>query len=263
MHSCQFTQILQYHSNLAVDSWLNLLKSPLCALFSEIAKACCPLDSYLQFSAQDYFFLRLQNVIRRNCSLLKTKTKNCFTYKNRPSLFVRCTNKNFWLMSCFFSPKYVYTPLLPTLQQEMFVTLPPIPKRHPQHAVTYNELLWKFSLYSIFTWSLWKITSPELPFCTQKLTNMYNSPFLSQILKLSVCGHATGSITLVFFSFFFPFLPPLCLFCQNGVRTVRLSCFLTPTPLRMPSQTLLAHKTAATNSPPGKQAHRHQRVQPQ
>lgn len=202
MHSCQFTQILQYHSNLAVDSWLNLLKSPLCALFSEIAKACCPLDSYLQFSAQDYFFLRLQNIIRRNCSLLKTKTKNCFTYKNRPSLFVRCTNKNFWLMSCFFSPKYVYTPLLPTLQQEMFVTLPPIPKRHPQHAVTYNELLWKFSLYSIFTWSLWKITSPELPFCTQKLTNMYNSPFLSQILKLSVCGHATGSITLVFFFFF-------------------------------------------------------------
>lgn len=162
---------------------------------------------------------------------------------------------------CFFSPKYVYTPLLPTLQQEMFVTLPPIPKRHPQHAVTYNELLWKFSLYSIFTWSLWKISSPELPFCTQKLTNMNNSPFLSQILKLSVCGHATGSITLVFFSFF-PFLPPLCLFCQNAVRTVRLSCFLTPTPLRMPSQTLLAHKTAATNSPPGKQAHRHQRVQP-
>lgn len=61
--------ILQYHSNLAVDSWLNLLKSPLCALFSEIAKACCPLDSYLQFSAQDYFSLRLQNVIRRNCSI--------------------------------------------------------------------------------------------------------------------------------------------------------------------------------------------------
>lgn len=110
-------------------------------------------------------------------------------------------------MSCFFLLNMYIPPLLPTLQQEMFVTLPPIPKRHPQHAVTYNELLWKFSLYSIFTWSLWKITSPELPFCTQKLTNMYNSPFLSQILKLSVCGHATGSITLVFF-FFFSFPPP-------------------------------------------------------
>lgn len=115
---------------------------------------------------------------------------------------MRCTNKNFWLMSCcFFLLNMNIPPLLPTLQQEMFVTLPPIPKRHPQHAVTYNELLWKFSLYSIFTWSLWKIASPELPFCTQKLTNMYNSPFLSQILKLSVCGHATGSITLVFFFF--------------------------------------------------------------
>lgn len=81
MHSCQFTQILQYHSNLAVDSWLNLLKSPLCALFSEIAKACCPLDSYLQFSAQDYFFLRLQNVIRRNCSIQKPKQKTVLLTK--------------------------------------------------------------------------------------------------------------------------------------------------------------------------------------
>lgn len=84
IHRCQFTQILQYHSNFAVNSilWI-FLKSPLCALFTEIENACCPPDCVIYSSLPRTFFCW-------SCITWQLRGMLAFwfwtTYKNKPSL---------------------------------------------------------------------------------------------------------------------------------------------------------------------------------